>query len=626
MFARGSSVKTRFHQRGSVNIQVKTSLLLRSSISSASEQLLTRARTRISEVDKHYDVPILFDNYQRRHDYLRISLTERCNLRCFYCMPSDGIELSPSSNILSDDEIIRLATLFVQNGVKKIRLTGGEPTVRKSIIKLIGRLNELRRIGLQTIAMTSNGLALHRKLPTLVENGLTHLNLSLDTLDPLKFEIMTRRQGHDAVLKALRSALENPNIQSVKLNVVVVRGLNEHEVPKFIELTREQALSIRFIEFMPFSGNKWDKQKMVPSAELLARLSDMYPQINKVSDEQNDTARSCRVAGYRGSFGFISSMSDHFCGSCNRLRITADGQIKVCLFDANEVSLRDLMRNGASDEALLRVIRAALKLKKEKHAGMEDIDVINNRPMIKIGDLYGIRTSSASLNSFLSGSVHQGRKAPSGLCNFSRCFTTSSQHYNSEVGSRLTHIDEHGLPKMVDVSEKAITQRSATAQGRIYIPKIAFDLIQGTETKPTLGPDTELEKSKIKSKSKGNVLTIAQLAGIMASKKTSDLIPLCHPLPLSKVAVQLRVEENNVYADSSGKGTSPYSIVCESTVQCEGKTGVEMEALSAVSVSLLTVWDMLKAVAGKEMIISDIHVTKKSGGRSGNFERRLPEQ
>ena len=158
---------------------------------------------------------------------------------------------------------------------------------------------------------------------------------------------MTRRQGHDAVLKTLRSALENPNIQSVKLNVVVVRGLNEHEVPKFIELTRyppffhlhmynnsdallrDQSLSIRFIEFMPFSGNKWDKQKMVPSAELLARLSDMYPQINKVSDERNDTARSYRVAGYRGSFGFISSMSDHFCGSCNRLRITADGQIKV---------------------------------------------------------------------------------------------------------------------------------------------------------------------------------------------------------------------------------------------------------------------------------------------------------
>ena len=179
---------------------------------------------------------------------------------------------------------------------------------------------------------------------------------------------------------------------------------------------------------------------------------------------------------------------------------------------------------------------------------------------------------------------------------------------------------------MVDVSEKAITQRSATAQGRIYIPKIAFDLIQGTETKPTLGPDTELEKSKIKSKSKGNVLTIAQLAGIMASKKTSDLIPLCHPLPLSKVAVQLRVEENQVYANSPGKWTSPYSIVCESTVQCEGKTGGEMEALSAVSVSLLTVWDMLKAVAGKEMIISNIHVTKKSGGRSGDFERRLLEQ
>ncbi|OCB85611.1 molybdenum cofactor biosynthesis prote [Sanghuangporus baumii] len=300
-------------------------------------------------------------------------------------MPSEGTELTPSANILNDDEIIRLATLFVKNGVNKIRLTGGEPTVRKGIVDLVGRLKELRQHGLKSIAMTSNGVALHRKLPGFVENGLTHLNLSLDTLDPFKFELMTRRMGHDAVLRSLELALTMSSLKSVKLNVVIIRGLNDNEVPKFLELTRSYPLSVRFIEFMPFNGNKWDKHKMIPSSVLLDRVLIIHPDLYKVSDEINDTARSYKIPGYRGSFGFISSMSDHFCGSCNRLRITADGQIKVCLFDSREVSLRDLMRSGAQDDDLLKVIRAALGLKKEKHDGMEDIDVVNNRPMIKIG-------------------------------------------------------------------------------------------------------------------------------------------------------------------------------------------------------------------------------------------------
>jgi molybdenum cofactor biosynthesis enzyme MoaA len=247
-------------------------------------------------------------------------------------MPSEGIELSPQPNILTDDEVIRLASLFVRSGVTKIRLTGGEPTIRKGIADIIGRLNELRKFGLQSIAMTSNGLSLHRRLPLFVENGLTHLNLSLDTLDPFKFEIMTRRRGHDAVLRSLEVALASPHLQSVKLNVVVVKGLNDHEALDFIEMTKETPLSVRFIEFMPFTGNKWDKEKMVPSTDLLAQIARRHPNLIKAPDELNFTARSWKLPGYMGSFGFISSMSDHFCGSCNRLRITADGQIKVIFF------------------------------------------------------------------------------------------------------------------------------------------------------------------------------------------------------------------------------------------------------------------------------------------------------
>lgn len=299
-------------------------------------------------------------------------------------MPSEGVELSPDGKLLTNAEIIRLATLFVKSGVTKIRLTGGEPTVRKGIAEIIAELNQLRKFGLKSIAMTSNGLSLHRRLPALIENGLTHLNLSLDTLDPFKFELMTRRRGHEAVLKTLDVALASPLI-SVKLNVVVVKGLNDSEVIDFVQMTRDKPISVRFIEFMPFTGNKWDKNKMVPSSELLQTISAQFSDVNRVSDELNDTARSYQIQNYLGTFGFISSMSDHFCATCNRLRLTADGQIKVCLFDAKEVSLRDDMRRGITDDELLDTIGRAVWGKKEKHAGMEDIDVITNRPMILIG-------------------------------------------------------------------------------------------------------------------------------------------------------------------------------------------------------------------------------------------------
>ncbi|TDL28082.1 molybdenum cofactor biosynthesis prote [Rickenella mellea] len=510
------------------------------------------------------------DTFRRKHDYLRISLTERCNLRCFYCMPNDGVELSPPNNILSDDEILRLAKLFVQSGVKKIRLTGGEPTVRKGLANLVGRINELRIHGLQSIGMTSNGLALHRKLPLLIENGLTHLNLSLDTLDPLKFEILTRRTGHDGVLKSLEVAMASA-LHSVKLNVVVIRGLNDSEVLHFVNLTKDNPITVRFIEFMPFTGNKWDKDKLVPASELLERISGRFPGAVKLLDEPHDTSRNYAIPGHRGRFGFISSMSDHFCGSCNRLRITADGQIKVCLFDSKEVSLRDLIRSGVSDVELLAVIRQALSGKKAKHAGMENIDVVTNRPMILIG------AGTYALNA-----------------------------------GKLSHLNESGSPRMVDITSKEITRRTASAQGRIYIPTNAYEIISKLSA----------------SKSKGDVLTVAQLAGIMACKKTSDLIPLCHPIPLSHIEVRLTIEAEPSHGSGFGHHSLNgrerrlrHSILCQSTVTCDGKTGVEMEALTAVTASLLTVWDMLKAVAGTGMVITDTFVTSKTGGKSGDFFR-----
>ncbi|KAI0660595.1 molybdenum cofactor biosynthesis prote [Cubamyces menziesii] len=570
-------------------------------------------------------------------------------------MPSEGVELSPPQHILSDDEVIRLATLFIKSGVTKIRLTGGEPTVRKSIVDIVGRLHELRKYGLQSIGMTTNGIALHRKLPALVENGLTHLNISLDTLDPFKFEIMTRRMGHDAVLRSLEVALNSAKLRSVKLNVVVVKGLNDHEVLDFVEMTKESRLSVRFIEFMPFTGNKWDKAKMVPSSELLGRIRARYPTVHKAPDELNDTARSYMIPGHVGSFGFISSMSDHFCSSCNRLRLTADGQIKVCLFDAKEISLRDEMRAGASDSALLGTIGRAVRGKQEKHAGMEDIDVVTNRPMILIGGMHrlglprSIRRSPAMR--FLNTNPAQCAR-PAAV----RCFSTTVATGNTAPRTpRLTHIDDSGRPSMVDVTRKEPTSRVASASGRIVIPKIAYDLITGeddanSEEEHSLEAEetTTLRKAKEKARAKGDVLTVAQLAGIMGCKRTAELIPLCHPLQLSHISVTLHPEavplaRSGADASTAGAGHTfsgstrsgigkhqqqrqeqqplVYSIVCRATVSCEGKTGVEMEALTAVSVGLLTVWDMLKAVAGKDMVIGEIMVTRKEGGMSGRFVR-----
>ncbi|TFY72408.1 hypothetical protein EVG20_g576 [Dentipellis fragilis] len=557
-------------------------------------------RKRIAQIDDSAPVaPSLVDTFGRQHNYLRISLTERCNLRCFYCMPEDGVPLSPNERILSDDEIIRLATLFVKSGVTKIRLTGGEPTVRKTIVQLVGRLNELRQHGLQSIGMTSNGLILHRQLARLVANGLTHLNLSLDTLDPFKFEIMTRRMGHESVLRSLSQALASPGLTSVKLNVVVIKGLNDSEVLKFVEMTRDQDLSIRFIEFMPFTGNKWDKAKMVPSADLISRIAAVHPGLVKAADELNDTARSYQIPGHRGSIGFISSMSDHFCSSCNRLRLTADGQIKVCLFDAKEVSLRDQMRAGADDQQLLQTIGRAVRGKKEKHAGLP--------------------TRSSSLT--------RAKPVPSHMimpASFSLRQIRHSSTSNTPSPPKLSHMDDAGRPSMVDVSKKQPTKRTATATGRIYLPRIAYELITPTSSAPAssdISTSPLLEKAKAKARAKGDVLTVAQLAAIMASKRTSDLIPLCHPLSLSHVSVTLTPEDHPEDARNPKTHGLCHSVLCKATVTCEGRTGVEMEALTAVSVGLLTVWDMLKAVAGKEMVISDIFVAHKAGGKSGDFIR-----
>ncbi|KAI0025039.1 molybdenum cofactor biosynthesis prote [Xylariomycetidae sp. FL0641] len=568
----------------------------------------------------------LTDTFHRQHDYLRISLTERCNLRCVYCMPEDGVPLSPQRELLTTPEIIMLSSVFVSQGVTKIRLTGGEPTVRRDILPLMQQIGSLRTHGLRELCLTTNGISLHRKLEGMIEAGLTGVNLSLDTLDPWQFQIMTRRKGFDAVMKSMERILElNKHGAGVKLkiNAVVMRGINDREIIPFVEMTREKDIEVRFIEYMPFDGNKWNKGKMFAYSEMLDVIRDKYPSLEKVQDHKNDTSKTYRIPGFAGKLGFITSMTHNFCGTCNRLRITSDGNLKVCLFGDAEVSLRDILRRSNSGEPidqeayeaikqiemdrrqgltdastplglapneqeLLDVIGAAVKRKKAKHAGIGELEHMKNRPMILIDPKRSWSTGWERVPPALLSM--SGLPIPSQQV---RRFSASRRALEEQNKStKLTHVSESGSAHMVSISDKAPSKRVAKAVCRVlFTDATAATLIKENQMK------------------KGDVLGVARVAGIMAAKRTSDLIPLCHPIAISKVAVDLSLS-------SSPQGNSQVDI--EATVACEGKTGVEMEALTAASTAALTVYDMCKAV-DKSMTIEGLRVVLKEGGKSGRW-------
>jgi cyclic pyranopterin phosphate synthase len=376
----------------------------------------TLATISIPEQQQPPDI-ILTDSYGRFHNYLRLSLTERCNLRCTYCMPEAGVPLQPPSHLLSTPELLRLATHFRNRGVTKFRLTGGEPTLRSDLLDIVKGLNALRP---ERIGMTTNGIVLGSNssshpngtsssslLSQLVQAGLNSLNISLDTMKPEKFAKLTRRPAPylDRVWTCLDRAMDLVHASSsssslvVKLNCVVMRGTNEDEIADFIQLTeRYPGLQVRFIEYMPFSENGWNWEKCIPYRELLAdhHLSNLIP---IPSDDPHDTTKWFTTTSHSSTpngrtetpkIGFITSMSHHFCGTCNRLRLTADGKIKVCLFDNAEISLRDAIRTGFTDAELDKIIYSAVSRKKAAlggHKNPADImkDADNNRPMTLIG-------------------------------------------------------------------------------------------------------------------------------------------------------------------------------------------------------------------------------------------------
>ncbi len=328
---------------------------------------------------------MLTDRFGRRHTTLRLGLTERCNLRCVYCMPEAGVPLTPTRAMLTTDEVGRLAALLVRAGVDKVRLTGGEPLARKDAVEVAERIG---RLGLRSLALTTNGVLLESRLPALARAGLTDLTVSLDTLRPDRFQAITRRPGLDRVLSALDAALAlgyGTDGRSLKVNVVALKDVNEDEVADFAAWAAREPIEVRFIEVMPFGGNGWDRSELVPMAQTRAAIEDALGPLDRCDDARDSTAQTFRQPGWRGRVGFVASMTAPFCAGCSRLRVTADGALKVCLFGNAEVSLRDAMRAGASDAELARAVQTALDGKHAAHAGMDPMAITEDRPMITIG-------------------------------------------------------------------------------------------------------------------------------------------------------------------------------------------------------------------------------------------------
>jgi GTP 3',8-cyclase len=319
---------------------------------------------------------ILKDPFGRVHNYLRIAITERCNLRCTYCMPEEGIPLTPDDRLPTVDELIKIVSVFQEMGVDKIRLTGGEPLVRKEFPEI---LDHLFKMGFRDLNITTNGVFLDRYIDKFLEVGLKSVNISLDTLDPEKFETMTRRNRFERVMKNIRLGMDAG--LRIKINSVLMKDFSEDEIAPMLEWSREVPIHVRFIEFMPFSGNNWDTEKLITYQDVLDEARKHF-KIEKLQDAKHSTSKSFRVEGGVGTFAVISSMTEPFCGTCNRLRLTADGKLKNCLFSNQEADLLAALRKGHN---LKEIIRLSVRSKKEAHAGMDNLADMENRSMIAIG-------------------------------------------------------------------------------------------------------------------------------------------------------------------------------------------------------------------------------------------------
>lgn len=325
---------------------------------------------------------LISDSYHRIHNYLRISLTDNCNLRCFYCMPEEDIVCASREQLMQPSEIETLARTFVEMGVNKIRLTGGEPLVRKEFDDI---LNRLAKLPVQLL-LTTNGILINRHVETLKKSGMRSVNISLDTLNSTTFSKITRRNSFDQVMNNINLLLTEGF--HVKINMVVMKGINEHEINDFVQWSIKEPVHVRFIEFMPFTGNHWQHEKVFTEQEILNSIASHHNFIPLLK-EPNATANKFFIKEAKGTFAIISTMSHPFCGDCNRLRLTADGKLKNCLFSTSETDLLTPLRNKMPVQAL---IYQNIAQKKEKFGGQWDqgfeelnASELTNRSMINIG-------------------------------------------------------------------------------------------------------------------------------------------------------------------------------------------------------------------------------------------------
>lgn len=324
----------------------------------------------------------LQDKFGRTHDYLRISLTDRCNFRCVYCMPHNDMQFMPPNRLMNADEISHLAQVFVDYGVNKIRLTGGEPLMRKDAPAIIENLSKLP----VKLTMTTNGYFLDKHFDTLLKCGVNSLNISLDTLQKDRFNSLAQRDHFDHVWKNIHEAIRLGF--HIKLNAVVMKGENESEINDFVALTEQHPIHVRFIEFMPFANNRWQFDRTVSFEQIIGIVNSRFA-FEKIEDSKNDTARNYRIPGAPGTFAVISSVTNPFCDTCNRIRLTADGKIKNCLFAQNETDLLTVLRHGGDVKQL---IEQSIAAKHYARGGLPDFDekdaaeaFSHNRSMISIG-------------------------------------------------------------------------------------------------------------------------------------------------------------------------------------------------------------------------------------------------
>ena len=326
----------------------------------------------------------LVDSFGRVHDYLRISLTERCNLRCTYCMPPEGVVLSPKERIMRGYEIVDIAGIFTELGIKKIRLTGGEPLVRKNLERILRGLAALP----VTLSLTTNGVLLDRYLELLKELGIRHLNISLDHLHRERFYKTTLRDQFERVMRNIALVEADPFFR-VKINVVLIKGVNDDEIVDFVRWTEDRDIDVRFIEFMPFAGNGWDGSRVVGYYQVLERVLEAFgrERLEVLDKEAHATATNFRIKGFRGRFGIIATVTKPFCGDCNRLRLTANGHIRNCLFAREEIDILTPYRQGLD---IRPFIQMAVQAKHAQWGGWDKErfytqSAQHNRSMILIG-------------------------------------------------------------------------------------------------------------------------------------------------------------------------------------------------------------------------------------------------